>query len=74
MKVVNFPALHTGCLFLPGHIAGTHFFQRLCRPQGHSVARNFKSMKNLTEPIGNRTRYLPVCSAVPHPTALPRVP
>ena len=30
------------------------------------------SMKNYT--LGNRTRDLPVCSAVPQPTAPPRVP
>jgi hypothetical protein len=29
-------------------------------------------MKNLKDPIGNRIRYLPVCTAVSHPTALPR--
>jgi len=30
------------------------------------------SMKNFNETIGNRTRDLPTCSAVPQPTALPR--
>jgi len=28
-------------------------------------------MKNPNNPIGNRTRYLPACSSVPHPTAPP---
>jgi hypothetical protein len=32
------------------------------------------SMKNDNDIIGNRTRDLPVCSAVPQPTALPRAP
>jgi len=31
-------------------------------------------MKNSNCTIGNRTRYLPTCSAVPQPTALPRAP
>ena len=29
-------------------------------------------MKNSNDTIGNRTRDLPTCSAVPQPTALPR--
>jgi hypothetical protein len=29
-------------------------------------------MKNLNDPIGNQTRDLPTCSAVPQPTAPPR--
>ena len=32
------------------------------------------SMKNYSDTIGNRTRDLPACSAVPHPTAPPRAP
>jgi hypothetical protein len=32
------------------------------------------SMKNTNDTIGNRTRDLPTCSAVPQPTALPRAP
>jgi hypothetical protein len=32
------------------------------------------SMKNSNDTIGNRTRELPTCSAVPQPTALPRAP
>jgi len=31
-------------------------------------------MKNSNEIIGNRTRDLPACSAVPQPTAPPRAP
>jgi hypothetical protein len=31
-------------------------------------------MKNSNETIGNRTRDLPACSAVPQPTAPPRAP
>ena len=54
-------ALRTGCLYLPGGIPGTH-----------SAAGRIKSMKNSS--IGNRTRDLPACIAVPQPTAQPRVP
>ena len=32
------------------------------------------SMKNSNDTIGNRTRDLPTCSAVPQPTALRRAP
>ena len=32
------------------------------------------SMKNSNDTIGNQTRNLPVCSAVPQPTAPPRAP
>jgi hypothetical protein len=32
------------------------------------------SMKNSNDTIGNRSRDLPVCSAVPQPTAPPRAP
>jgi len=31
-------------------------------------------MKNSNDTIGNRTRDLPACSAVPQPTVLPRAP
>jgi len=31
-------------------------------------------MKNSNDTIGNRTRDLPTCNAVPQPTALPRAP
>jgi hypothetical protein len=31
-------------------------------------------MKNSDDTIGNQTRDLPTCSAVPQPTALPRAP
>jgi hypothetical protein len=31
-------------------------------------------MKNSNDIIGNRTRHLPICSAVPQPTAPPRAP
>jgi hypothetical protein len=33
----------------PGNISGTHFFKRLSRPQGHSVAGRIMSMKNSSD-------------------------
>ena len=74
MKVVRFSALRTGHLYPPGNIPGTHFCQRLSRPQGHSAAGRIMSMKNSSETIGNRTRDLSTYSAVPQPTAPPRAP
>ena len=58
----------------PGNIPGTHFCWRLSQPQGHSAAGRIMSMKNSSDTIGNRTRDLTDCSAVPQPTALPRAP
>ena len=49
----------------PGNIPGTRFYQRLSQPQGHSATGRIKSTKNSNDTIGNRTRYIPACSAVP---------
>jgi hypothetical protein len=48
----------------PGNISGTHFCSRLGLPKGHSAAERIMSIKN-SDTIGNRSRDLPVCSAVP---------
>jgi len=56
MKVVRLPALHTGPLYPPGNIPGTHFCSRLSQPQGHSMTGRIKSMKNSNDTIGNRIR------------------
>jgi hypothetical protein len=74
IKVVRLSALHTGRLYPPGNIPGTDFRYRLSRPQDHSAAERIMSMKSTSDIIGNRTRDLPVCSAVPQQTAPPRVP
>ena len=55
----------------PGNIFGAHFFQRLSQPQGYSAAGRIRSMKNSSNTVGNRTRDLVACSAVPQPTAPP---
>jgi len=56
----------------PGNIPGTHFCYTLSQPQGHSAAGRIMSMKKSSDTIGNQTRNLPTCSAVPQPTVLLR--
>jgi hypothetical protein len=53
-------------------IHGTHFCQRLSQTESHSAAGRIMPIKKLHDTIGNRTRDLPACSAVPQPTAPPR--
>jgi hypothetical protein len=60
--------------FTPRKIPGTHFYQRLSRPQGHSAAGRITSIEKSNYLIGKRTRYFPACSIVPQPTTLPRSP
>jgi hypothetical protein len=50
-------------------IPGTHFCQRLTRPQGHSAAGMIRSIEKCNYLIGNWTRDLPACSVM-----LPRTP
>ena len=68
IEMVRLPALRTGRLYPPRNIPGTHFCQRLSRPQGHSAAGRIMSMENMNDTIGNRTRDLP---AGPQPTTPP---
>ena len=74
MKVERLSALRTSRLYPPGNIPGTHFRLRLSQPQGHSAAGRIMSIKNSNDTVGNRTRDLPTCGAVPQPTAPPRAP
>ena len=64
MKVIM-SVLRPGSLNLPGNIPGTNFCKRLSRPQGQSAAGKLISTENFKDTIGNLTRYLPACSAVP---------
>jgi len=48
----------------PGNTPGTHFCQRLSRPQGRSATGRIMSLKNSNDTIRNRTRDLPVCSVL----------
>jgi hypothetical protein len=59
-------AIRTGRIYPSGNIPGTHFCEMLSQPHGPSVAGRIVPMKNSNETIGNRTRDIPTCSAVPH--------
>ena len=72
--MVRLSTLRTGRLYPPEIFLALISVKDLSRPQGHSAAGRIMSMKNSSDTIGNRTRDLPACSAVPHPTALPRTP
>jgi hypothetical protein len=57
-------SLTSRLLFTPRKIPGTHFCQRLSRPQGHSAAGRIRSIKKKSNDlIGNRTCDLPACSS-----------
>ena len=68
MNVARLSAIRAGRLYPSGNIPGTHFCYRLSQPQGHSAAGRIMSIKISNESNGNRTHYLPVCSALPQPT------
>jgi hypothetical protein len=68
MKVVRLSNLNAGRLYPTGNIPGTHFRYRLSQPHGHSATGRIMSMINSNDTIGNRTRDLPACSAVPQPS------
>jgi hypothetical protein len=51
-----------------------NIYKRLSQPKGHSAAGRIMSMEISHDTIGNRNRDLPICSAVPQPTAPPRFP
>jgi hypothetical protein len=46
---------------------GTHFCQRLSRPQSHCAIGRIMSMKNSSDTIWNPTSDLPIRSTVPQP-------
>ena len=56
----------------PVNTTGIHFCYSLSQPQGHSAAGRIMSVKNSNDAIGNRSRDIQACSAVPQPTAPPR--
>ena len=72
MKVVSLSAIRTGHFYPTENIPDSHFCQRLSQPLGHSATGSIMSMKNSIDTIGNRTRDLPTCSAVPQPITPPR--
>jgi hypothetical protein len=68
-KVLSLPALRIGHLYSQETSVLLISVKWLSLTQRHSAAGGIKSMKN-----SNRTRGLPVRSAVPQPTAPPRAP
>jgi hypothetical protein len=67
MKVERLTALRTGRLYPQEIFLVLISVKRLSRPQGHSATGRIMSMKKSSDTIGNRSRDLPVCSAVPQP-------
>jgi hypothetical protein len=62
---VRSSALRTGRPpFAPRKIPGTHFCQRLRRPQSNGLAGRIRQIQNSSGLIGNRTRDILACSTV----------
>jgi hypothetical protein len=71
---LNLTALRTGHLYLPTEYSWYLFLLEAELSQGHSSTGRIMLMKHSNDTIGNRTRDLPTCSAVPQPIAPPRAP
>jgi hypothetical protein len=74
MKVVRFSALLTGRIYPQEGCLVLISVKRLSRPKSHNETGSIKSLKNSSDSIGNRTRDLAACSAVPQPSAPTRAP
>ena len=72
MQVERLSALGTGRIYPIVDNRATHFCYTLRRPMTRGAAGSITAMKNLNEPIGNRTRGLRTCSAVIQQIGLPR--
>ena len=58
LRLTIFKTIDTGRLYLPGNIPDTHFCQRLSRAQSYSAGGRIASIKNSSDTMRNRTRYL----------------
>jgi hypothetical protein len=72
--MVRLSAQRTGQLYHQKIFLILNSVKRLSQPQGHIAAGSIMSLKNSNDTVGNRTRDLPTCGAVPQPTAPPRTP
>jgi hypothetical protein len=64
--------LYTPTALSPGRYSSySLFLEAESTPQDHYVTGRIKLMRNPSNTIGNRTRDLPTCSAVPHSTTPP---
>ena len=70
MKVVRLSALRTSRIYPQEIFLVLISVRGWVQPQGHSAAGRIMSMKNSSDTIGNRTRDLPTCSAVPQPSTV----
>ena len=70
-KMLRLSALRTGRLYHQEIFLVLISVRGCVNPRGHSAAGRIMSMKKSNDTIENRTRDLPVCSAVPQPTAPP---
>ena len=71
MKVVRLSTLRTDRLYTPPP-QEIYLVLTSIRDSVNSAAGRIMSMKNSNNTVGNRNRDLPVCRAVPQPTAPPR--
>jgi hypothetical protein len=69
---IRLSALRAGRPLTPERIPGTHFCQKLSRPQDHSVAGKIMLIRKSNYLIGIRCCDLPTCSIAPQPTTLLR--
>jgi hypothetical protein len=75
MKVIRLSALPTGRVYTHRKYSWYSFLlEAETTPRGRSATGRITSMKNSNDIIGNGTRDLPTCSAVPQPTAPRRGP
>ena len=74
MKAVRLSSLRTGHLFPPPKYCWYSFLLEAESTRGYSAAGRVMSMKHYNHTIGDRTRELPACSAVPQSTVPPHAP